>query len=299
MIFLIVRLFGLVFLKRILFAVATAEFRMLNVLEVLKKVLVLITMDERRRNVHGEDIIVTYLKWPDTVSVKYIKSSEGDNGPFSLESLSAKLGLQKESSIMQFLKNNNLHKPGKGLRGAMLLINLCIGTVVKCVGTFILFHVWYPRESSGFKIIDLRKRDRYYGFYLQQIRGPPIFCTSSYGEGKRPYPYCIGGNVYMDPSGPHFCVPMTMSTVMSDNRAIYDQFLLNHDNLCSLTSSNQRTSSHVKHLRKSKKNNVLYVVDSESRNEMGKERDLFYIPVGILDEVECPWKKSDGSSGGM
>ena len=55
----------------------------------------------------------------------------------------------------------------------------------------------------------------------------------------------------------------------------------------------------MKHLRKSKKNNVLYVVDSESRNEMGKERDLFYIPVDEGVEVQRPWKKSDGSSGGM
>ena len=73
MIFLIVSLFGLVFLKRIPFALATAEFRTLNVPEVLKKVLVLITMDERRQNVYGEDIIVTYLGVADTVSVNYIR----------------------------------------------------------------------------------------------------------------------------------------------------------------------------------------------------------------------------------
>ena len=99
----------------------------------------------------------------------------------------------------------------------------------------------------------------------------------------------------MDPSGPHFCAPVSMALMKSENPAIHDQFLLNDDNLCS--EANQRTSGRVKNLRKARKNNVLYLVDSESRTEMGKERDLFYIPIGAEDVKECPWKKCDGSTG--
>jgi hypothetical protein len=102
----------------------------------------------------------------------------------------------------------------------------------------------------------------------------------------------------MDPSGPDFCVPVSMDTVVDTNKAIADEFLSLTENLCS--RDQRRTSSHIKHLRKSQKANVLYITESKSRVDMGDAADMFYIPVGApRDEVECPWKKTDVTSGGM
>jgi hypothetical protein len=192
---------------------------------------------------------------------------------------------------MQFLKNNNLHNQGKALRGAVLLINLRIGMIVKSVGSFILFHVLFPRRLSGFEIIDLRKRDRFYGFFLQQIRGPRMGLMSSRRHGNKTvgnlYPYCIEGNVYMDPSGPDFCVSKNIANVPS---TIAQDFEHLEENL--FLKLDEKTSSAVRNLRKCKKANVLYITDSDSRVDVRETADTFYIPVGApIKQVNCPWKE--------
>jgi hypothetical protein len=134
-------------------------------------------------------------------------------------SLLQTLGLTPETATMQFLKNNNLHNQRKALHGAVLLINLCIGMIVKSVGSFILFHVLFPCRLAGFEIIDLRKRDQFFGFFLQQIWGPRMGIMSSRQHGNKTvgnlYSYCIEGNVYMDPLGPDFCVSKNIANVPS------------------------------------------------------------------------------------
>ena len=91
-------------------------------------------MDEReKRNVRGKDRIVTYIGSSDTVCVNHVNASQGDNGRFTCESLIETLGFTSDMDIMQFVMNNNLHNNGKGCRGAVLLVNLCIGMIVKSV----------------------------------------------------------------------------------------------------------------------------------------------------------------------
>jgi hypothetical protein len=261
------------------------------------------------RNVYGCDLVVTYMESNDTVRVNHIFAEQGDNGRFTTASLLETLGYTTETATMQFLKNNNLHKPGKGTRCAVVLVNLCIGMVVKSVGSFILVHVLYPRRYSGYEIIDLRVRDRFYGFFLQQIHGPRIGSMSplrhGHERGRENYPYCIEGYVYMDPSGPDFCIPLSIDIVARTNQKKADEYqkvLAEYkslkENLC--YRNEKKTSSRVRNLRKSKKSNVVYVVDSKSRVDMGDHADCLYIPVTApFDPVACPWKKSDGSTGGM
>lgn len=106
-----------------------------------------------QRTVYGRDRVVTYNEKTDTVSVRYIQAHQGDRGRFSPELLLKTLGINEEAATMQFVMNNNLHNDGKGCRGAVLLVNLCIGMIVQSVGTFILFRVLCPRRLSGFKVI--------------------------------------------------------------------------------------------------------------------------------------------------
>ena len=257
-------------------------------------------VEEPRRNVYGRDIIVTYRGNNDTVGVNHIHSFQGENGRFTPDSLLETLGLNPEDATMQFVKNNNLHQSGKAQRGAVLLVNLCIGMIVKSVGSYILFHILYPVRKSGYKIIDLRIRDRYYGFFLQQIRGPRIGLLLSHESrsGLENYPYCIDGHVYMDPLGPDFCEPVSLPTVSLQNEAIVQEFRALKENMCS--RSEEKTPKRIKHLRKSRKANVLYVVDSDHRLNMGVSADLFYVPSGSpRDHVQCPWKRTDGSKDGV
>jgi hypothetical protein len=249
-------------------------------------------MNETSRKVYGSDLIVTYAEVDDTVFVKQIHSWQGNNGRFSSNALLETLDFTPDMATMQFLKNNNLHNAGKGLRGALLIINLTIGMIVKSVGSFILFNVILPRRLAGFKIIDLGKKDRFYGFFLQQIRGPRIAALSSRRHGKTTgqdlYPYCIEGHVYMDPSGPDFCVSEYIANIP---KTIAEKFETLRENLC-LRDDNKKTTSHIRNLRKSSKANVLYVADSKSRVDVPESGDCFYIPVGApIEEVECPWKK--------
>ena len=262
-----------------------------------------------QRTVYGRDRVVTYNENTDTVSVRYIQAHQGDNGRFSLEILLETLGINEKAATMQFVMNNNLHNDGKGCRGAVVLINLCIGMVVQSTGTFIMFHVLCPRRLSGFKVIDLRIKDRYYGFFLQQIRGPCIGVPTSrhYGSKHHPtgvhsYPFCepyiIDGKVYMDPSGPDFCVPVLMKTVKEVNETLAKKFTALVNNLC--CTNDEKTSSRIRNLRKSKKANVLYVVDSEARVAMNNNADMFYVPAGSpVPGVKCPWKRTDGQRDAM
>lgn len=44
---------------------------------------------------------------------------------------------------------------------------------------------------------------------------------------------------------------------------------------------------------------MLYVLDSESRTEMGNEGGMFFVPVGDpCDAVKAPWSKDDGRCDG-
>ena len=97
-------------------------------------------MDEiKKRNVKGKDRVVTYIASTDTVCVRRIHSFQGDNGRFSSESLLQTLGFTADMATMQFVMNNNLHNDGNGCRDAVLLVNLCIGMIVKSIGSFICF----------------------------------------------------------------------------------------------------------------------------------------------------------------
>lgn len=264
-----------------------------------------------QRTVYGRDRVVTYTESSDTVSVRYIHSHQGDKGRFSPQCLLETLGFNEETATIQFVMNNNLHKDGKGCRGAVLLVNLCIGMIVQSVGSFILFHVLCPRRLSGFKIIDLRIKDRYYGFYLQQIRGPCVGVPSTHRHGPtnnidttgvHNYPYCvpyiIDGRVYMDPAGPDFCVPVVMDTVKESNEIIANEFTALVNNLCS--RSDTKTRIRTRNLRKSNKANVLYVVDSRARVDMGNNADMFYVPAGApVPGAKCPWKRTNGQSDEM
>lgn len=258
-----------------------------------------------QRTVYGRDRVVTYTESSDTVSVRYIHSHQGDNGRFSPQCLLETLGFNEETATMQFVMNNNLHKDGKGCRGAVLLVNLCIGTIVQSVGSFILFHILCPRRHSGFKLIDLRIKDRYYGFYLQQIRGPCIGVPTTLRHGptnEHNYPYCvpyiIDDRVYMDPAGPDFCVPVVMDTVKESNEIIANQFTALTNNLC--VRSDKKTTSRMRNLRKSHKANVLYVVESRARVDMGNNADMFYVAAGApVPGAKCPWKRTNGKSDEM
>ena len=99
-------------------------------------------MDEEHqlpmRNVKGFDYIVTYSDRNDTVSVRTIYEAQGINGHFTPDALLATLGFTHATATLQFVKNNNLHYSGKALQGAVLLVNLNIGMIVKSVGTYML-----------------------------------------------------------------------------------------------------------------------------------------------------------------
>lgn len=257
--------------------------------------------EEKGRNVYGSDLIVTYTESSDEVSVKRIFSHQGNNGRFTPTALIESLGYTPETATKQFVKNNNLHDPGKCCRGAVVLINLRIGIIVKSVGSYILFHSVLPVRSNGFEIIDLRRKDRYFGFYLQQIRGQRMGKMSCRRHGPQTYedgdelpyviPYTIKGNVYMDPEGPDFCVSKSVGVPpQSPPPSILEQFSLLEDNLS--TTVEEKTKKKHKYRRKCSKGNVLYVVDNDSRVGIPNKSDCFYLPYAWpVEEVMSPWKK--------
>ena len=253
------------------------------------------------RTVHGKDIVVTYLESTDQVSVNYILDSEGNNGRYTPQLLIHLFGFTSQTATMQFVRNNNLHKGGKALKGALLMINFCIGMIVKSVGSYILFQTLLPRRLSGFKIINLMRKNRQFGFFLQQIRGPRLGILSSRRHGGNqpelePYPYVIDGYVYMSPFGPDFYVTIPPENIPPSIKGEFDSYLDNLSSTCDL-----KTSHRIKNLRNSQKGNVLYVcADVKSLGQLYKSADMFYIPVGVAPEedVQRPWKCSDGSLDG-
>jgi hypothetical protein len=247
------------------------------------------------RNVYGTDFVVTYSPRRDMVFVQEISCKEGDSGRFTPNALISTLGYTEEKDVYQFVKNNNLHYAGKGLRGALLLINNCIGLLVLSRGSYILFEVLLPCVLRGsYRIIDLRKRDRHFGFYLQQVRGDRLAVLQAkyrYKTREEGYPYMKEGYIYMYPGGPDFYIPGS-----NIPKEIMSEFKSLPENLC--THMHNNPSSRIKHLRKSKKTVSLYVADSCSRLSMDKQADCFYIPVGAeYGEKDCPWKRNDGSFG--
>ena len=249
------------------------------------------------RTVVGKDIVVTYLQWTDQVSIKHILDSGGINGRYTPQLLIESLGFTSQTATMQFVKNNNLHNGGKALQGALLLINFRIGLIVKSVGSYILFQTLLPRRLSGFKIINLMRSNRQFGFFLQQIRGPRLGILSSLRHGGNqselePHPYIIDGYVYMSPFGPDFYVTIPTENIPPSVNGEFDSYLDNLSSTCFL-----KTSHRIKNLRKSQKGNVLYVcADAKSLANLDKSADMFYIPVGIAreDDVKRPWKSLDG-----
>ena len=249
------------------------------------------------RTVVGKDIVVTYLQWTDQVSIKHILDSGGINGRYTPQLLIESLGFTSQTATMQFVKNNNLHNGGKALQGALLLINFRIGLIVKSVGSYILFQTLLPRRLSGFKIINLMRSNRQFGFFLQQIRGPRLGILSSLRHGGNqselePHPYIIDGYVYMSPFGPDFYVTIPTENIPPSVNGEFDSYLDNLSSTCFL-----KTSHRIKNLRKSQKGNVLYVcADAKSLVNLDKSADMFYIPVGIAreDDVKRPWKSLDG-----
>jgi hypothetical protein len=250
------------------------------------------TVTKTGRNVYGTDLIVTYHPERDLVLVQEINGKQGDGGRFTSNALLSTLGYNEKDNVQQFVKNNNLHWSGNGLRGALLLVNDTIGLVVKSLGSFILFEALLPSRVKGFhQIIDLRTKDRHYGFFLQQIHGLRLAkLQGSYNATKEAdYPYTKGEYIYMNPEGPDFYVPV--SPVPMEINA---QFKALPDNLCS--RKYMAPSSRIRNLRKSKTTLVVYVAESPSRLAMGNQGECFFVPVGTsFGEVRCPWESNDHS----
>jgi hypothetical protein len=244
------------------------------------------------RNVYGTDLIVTYCPGRDLVLVQEVNAQQGSGGRFTSDALLSTLGYTEEDNVQQFVKNNNLHQSGNGLRGALLLVNRCIGLVVRSKGSFILFEPLLPSRDQGtHRILDLRKNNRHYGFFLQQIHGPRLakLQASHNATKEADYPYSKQGCVYMNPAGPDFYVPV--STVSEEMTTKFQRL---QDNLCSRNYT--APSSRIKNLRKSNTTLVVYVADSPARLSMGDQANCFYVPVGQpVGQVDCPWKSKDGT----
>ena len=238
------------------------------------------------------DYIVVYSNRGDKVLVREITSEQGDSGRFTQNALLSTLGYTQRDKIQLFVKNNNLHCAGNGLRGPLLLINYRIGLILKSRGSFILFQVLYPSRERGQNfILDLRKKDRYYGFFLQQVYGARVLKLQASKNKTRfaPYPYTIEGHVYMNPDGPDFCIPPT-----SVPEEFMKRFNRLPDNFCFKNYSTP--SPHIRNLRNAKSSLVVYVADSFSRTYLGERANCFYAPVGEPIPVECPWESRDGSN---
>ena len=241
---------------------------------------------------YGSDYIVVYSNRGDKVLVQEITSEQGDSGRFTQNALLSTLGYSQREKIQLFVKNNNLHCAGNGLRGPLLLINYRIGLILKSRGSFILFQVLYPSRERGQNfILDLRKKDRYYGFFLQQVYGARVLKLQASKNKTRfaPYPYTIEGHVYMNPDGPDFCIPPT-----SVPEEFMKRFNRLPDNFCFKNYSTP--SPHIRNLRNAKSSLVVYVADSFSRTYLGERANCFYAPVGEPIPVECPWESRDGSN---
>ena len=224
--------------------------------------------------------------------VQEITDEQGDSGRFTQDALLSTLGYTRNDKIQMFVKNNNLHYAGNGLRGPLLLINYHIGLIVQSRGAFILFQVLYPsREQGRHFILDLRRKNRYYGFFLQQVYGERVLKLQASKNKTRfaPYPYTIEGYVYMNPNGPDFCIPP--KKVPDEIKQRFQR--LPPDNFCSKDYTTP--SHHIRNLRNAKSSLVLYVADSYTRTFLGEQADCFYVPVGEPIEVECPWESRDGS----
>lgn len=219
------------------------------------------TKSGRGRNVYGTDLVISYCSQRDIVLVRQITGKQGDGGRYTISRLLLGMGHKERDDVLLFVKNNNLHEAGHGLRGALVIINNVIGLVTKTKGTCILFQVLLPnRWRDSFHVIDLKRKDRYHGYFLQQVHGerPAVLQSEHFERIKQVgYPYMKGGYVYMDPAGPDFCIPS--NNIPDDVRLKFDRL---RDNLCirnnTATSRNpnlpksKETGSRNPNLQKSK-----------------------------------------------
>ena len=221
-----------------------------------------------------------------------IDCHQGINGRFTADALLSTLGHANEPDVYQFVKNNNLHIGGKGRKGALVLINKCIGLVVQSRGSTILFKGLLPRSVQGsYQLLDLMVKDRPFGFYLQQVCGEGLGTLQAWYRlltKDEAYPYSRDGYIYMYPGGPDVYIA---GVIPEDIQTEFEKI---PDNLCTRTYN--KPGSKVKHLRKATTTMVCYVVNTSSRLRMENYADRFFIPVG--DEVgiwNCPWANKDGS----
>lgn len=252
-----------------------------------------LTLNSRQppRNVYGSDIIVSYNDKEDQVLVCMVTPEMGSLGRFSLGDIESLLGFRCGSRTKHFIKNNNLHDPKKGMRGALVMIDHRIGLVVRCTGSFILLQVLLPKKDAGLVLLlDLRSCEGHTGFFLQQIHGRFVGrITNKCRKRARPYPYIVNDTVYMDPAGPHFFIPKTLSSIPKN---LSTRFKSIQDNLC--TRNMAPVSSYACNRRNSKMSNILYIVDVQSRCELGHMANKFFIPLGNpYGSVESPWAKTD------
>ena len=128
-----------------------------------------LTLNSRQppRNVYGSDIIVSYNDKEDQVLVCMVTPEMGSLGRFSLGDIESLLGFRCGSRTKHFIKNNNLHDPKKGMRGALVMIDHRIGLVVRCTGSFILLQVLLPKKDAGLVLLlDLRSCEGHTGFFF-------------------------------------------------------------------------------------------------------------------------------------
>lgn len=242
------------------------------------------------RNVYGSDIIVSYNDKKDQVLVCMVTPEMGSLGRLSLGDIESLLGFRSRTG-KHFIKNNNLHDPKKGMRGALVMIDYRIGLVVRCTGSFILLQVLLPKKESGrVLLLDLRNSEGHHGFFLQQIHGELVGrITNLCRKRTCPYPYIVNDTVYMDPAGPHFFIPKTLSSIPKN---LSMKFKSIQDNLC--TRNMAPVSSYACNRRNSKMSNILYIVDTGSRCRLGRMTNKFFVPLGKpYDSVASPWVKTD------
>jgi hypothetical protein len=240
------------------------------------------------RNVYGSDYVVSYVPRQDKVLVTCLRARAGRKDHFSPDELLLTLEYDLGQDSLHFLKNNNVQYSKEGLRGVLILLNTQIGIVVRSMGTFILFQVLLPKKRENeVVLVDLRASNDNYGFYLQQIHGTILGRLSPKCRQRiHPYPYMVGGHIFMDPGGPHFFPPKKLCDIPVE---IAEEFRSLKDNLCTM-HYDEGTPSRIRHLRNSSHGNVLYVVDDGRRTDMAASSNMFYIPIGDPHSSEkCPW----------
>ena len=249
-------------------------------------------MNLQQRTVHGYDLIVTFVEENDKVLVTKVYGWQGNRGRFSLPLINSAVGYRVGRGAMHFLKNNNLHDSCQGMRGVLVMIDYKVGLIVRSIGSHVIFQVLLPRRLSGqILLINLVDDEGHHGFYLQQIHGRLVSRTTPrLRQRHKPYPYLIGGNLYMDPAGPDVCTPMRLSDVPI---SIKERFVRLQDNFCTRTAI---TSSRIGNARRANICNTLYVVDTTSRADLGKSGNMFYIPFGEpYDRVLSPWEGDESN----